>query len=58
MTERERLIELLMRGAFNCSRSKWRAVFIADYLLANGVRVPPAKAEEVGNALKECDEND
>ena len=41
MTERERLIELLMQGAFNCSRSKWRAVFIADFLLENGVRVPP-----------------
>ena len=43
MTERERLIELLMQGAFNCSRSKWRAVFIADFLLENGVRVPPVK---------------
>ena len=57
MTERERLIELLMQGAFNCSRSKWRAVFIADYLLANGVRVPPVKAEEAENALKECENN-
>ena len=57
MTERERLIELLMQGAFNCSRSKWRAVFIADYLLANGVRVPPVKAEEAKNALKERGEN-
>lgn len=53
MTERERLIELLMQGAFNCSRSKWRAVFIADYLLANGVRVPPVKDEKAKNALKE-----
>lgn len=44
MTERERLIDLLMQGAFNCSRSKWRAVFIADFLLANGVRVPPVKS--------------
>lgn len=57
MTERERLIELLMQGAFNCSRSKCRAVFIADYLLANGVRVPLAKAEEAENAVKECENN-
>ena len=49
MTERERLIELLMQGeleadkqgVFNCSRSKWKAEIIADYLLASGVRVPP-----------------
>ena len=52
MTERERLIELLMQGAFNCSRSKWRAVFIADYLLANGVRVPPVV---VGTTVSACD---
>ena len=52
MTERERLIELLMKGAFNCSRSKWRAVFIADYLLANGVRVPPVA---VGTTVSACD---
>ena len=49
MTERERLIELLMQGeieadkqgVFNCSRSEWKAEIIADFLLANGVRVPP-----------------
>ena len=49
MTERERLIELLMQGeleadkqgVFNCSRSEWKAEIIADYLLASGVRVPP-----------------
>ena len=46
MTERERLIELLMQGAFNCSRGKWRAVFIADFLLANGVRVPPVNEND------------
>ena len=52
MTERERLIELLMQGeleaekqgVFNCSRSEWKAEIIADYLLASGVRVPPVKA--------------
>ena len=49
MTERERLIELLMQGeleadkqgVFNCSRSEWKAEIIADFLLASGVRVPP-----------------
>ena len=49
MTERERLIELLMQGeleadqqgVFNCSRSEWQAEITADFLLANGVRVPP-----------------
>ena len=52
MTERERLIELLMQGeleadkqgVFNCSRSEWKSEIIADYLLASGVRVPPVKA--------------
>lgn len=45
MTERERLIELLMQGeleadkqgVFNCSRSKWKAEILADHLLENGV---------------------
>lgn len=52
VTERERLIELLMQGeleadkqgVFNCSRSEWKAEIIADYLLASGVRVLPVKA--------------
>lgn len=52
MTERERLIKLLMQGeleadkqgVFNCSRSEWKAEIIADYLLASGVRVLPVKA--------------
>ena len=51
MTERERLIELLKQGEleadkqgiFNCSRSKWKAEIMADYLLKNGVIVPPVK---------------
>ena len=51
MTERERLIELLMQGeleadkqgVFNCSRSEWKAEIIADFLLASGVRVPPVQ---------------
>ena len=53
MTEREKLIELLMQGEleadkqgiFNCSRSKWKAEIIADYLLENGVIVPPYKID-------------
>lgn len=56
MTERDRLIELLMQGeleadkqgVFNCSRSKWKAEIIADYLLENEVSILPCK---VGDAL-------
>ena len=51
MNERERLIELLMlgeleadkQGVFNCSRSKWKAEIMADFLLKNGVTVLPVK---------------
>ena len=51
MTERERLIKLLMQGeleadkqgVFNCSRSEWKAEIMADFLLENGVIVPPVK---------------
>ena len=51
MTERERLIELLMQGeleaekqgVFNCSRSEWKAEIMADFLLENGVIVPPVQ---------------
>ena len=51
MNERERLIELLMQGeleaskqgVFNCSWSKRKAEIIADFLLDNGVIVPPVK---------------
>ena len=47
MTERGRLVELLMKGeleadnqgVFNCSRSKWKAEILADFLLENGVIV-------------------
>ena len=53
MTERERLIELLMqgeleadrRGVLLCSQSKWKAEIMADFLLENGVIVPPVKVE-------------
>jgi len=49
VTEREKLIELLIQGeleadkqgVFNCSRSKWKAEIIADFLLENGVIVMP-----------------
>ena len=65
MTEREKLIELLMQGeleadkqgVFNCSRSKWKAEIVADYLLANGVVVLPV--DIIGNTLWfiNCDDN-
>ena len=55
MNEREKLIELLMQGeletdkqgVFNCSRSEWKAEIMADFLLKNGVTVPPVKIGEV-----------
>ena len=54
MNERERLIELLMKGeleadkqgVFNCSQSKWKAEIMADFLLENGVIMPPVKMGE------------
>ena len=62
MTERERLIKLLMQGeleadkqgVFNCSRSEWKAEIMADFLLSNGVIVPPVK---VGDTVYEIREN-
>ena len=55
MTERERLIELLMQGdiaaskqgVFNCCMCRREAETIADYLLENGVIVPPVKMGDI-----------
>lgn len=41
MTDRDRLIELIQNAVNGCARH-W-AEIIADYLLANGVIVPPCK---------------
>ena len=41
MTDRDRLIELIQNSVNGCARH-W-AEIIADYLLANGVIVPPCK---------------
>ena len=54
MTERERLIELLMQGdiaaakqgVFNCCMCKREAEILADHLLENGVIVPGVKVCE------------
>lgn len=54
MTEREKLIELLMQGdiaaakqgVFNCCMCRREAETIADYLLENGVIVPGVKVCE------------
>lgn len=54
MTERERLIELLMQGdiaaakqgVFNCCMCKREAEILADFLLENGVIVPGVKVCE------------
>ena len=55
MTERERLIELLMQGdiaaakqgVFNCCMCRREAETIADYLIENGVIVPPCKVGDM-----------
>ena len=55
MTERERLIELLMQGdiaaakqgVFNCCMCKREAEILADFLLENGVIVPPVKVGDI-----------
>ena len=62
MTERERLIKLLMQGeleadkqgVFNCSRSEWKAEIMADFLFENGVIVPPCC---IGDTVYEIREN-
>lgn len=41
MTEHERLVELIIKSVDGCARH-WAEV-IADYLLQNGVIVPPCK---------------
>ena len=55
MNEREKLIELLMQGdiaaakqgVFNCCMCRREAETIADYLLENGVIVPPVKMGDI-----------
>ena len=62
VTERERLIELLMQGeleadkqgVFNCSRSKWKAEIMADFLLENGVIVPLSKIDGTLYHVRYC----
>ena len=62
MTERERLIELLMKGeleadkqgVFNCSQSKWKAEIMADFLLENGVIVPLSKIDSTLYHVRYC----
>ena len=49
MTDRDRLIELIQNSVNGCARH-W-AEIIADYLLANGVIVPPCK---MGDSIFRC----
>ena len=53
MTERERLVELIKNGFFTkpvyealCTNKRKACDFLADYLLSNGVIVPPVKVGE------------
>ena len=50
MTDRDRLIELIQNAVNGCARH-W-AEIIADYLLANGVIVPPCKVGDTVYRLK------
>ena len=45
MTDRDRLIEMIQNSVNGCARH-W-AEIIADYLLANGVLVPPCKVGDM-----------
>lgn len=54
---RDRLIELLMGSeAFNGADGKADAKHIADYLLANGVIVPPCKVGDMAYFILEDEE--
>lgn len=50
MNERDRLIELIQNAVDGCARH-W-AEIIADYLLANGVIVPPVKVGDTAYELR------
>ena len=56
MTDRERLTALIMAGAGDCfgKGGALNCSKLADYLLANGVIVPPCK---VGDTVYELDED-
>ena len=52
MTERERLIELIHKSEILCdtcgeNSNSYCAEYLADYLIANGVIVPPCKVGDV-----------
>ncbi len=49
MTDRERLIELLLQGNYIVHRNgfKFNANVMADHLLANGVIVPPCNVGQI-----------
>ena len=54
MTERERLVELIKNGFFTkpvyealCTNKRKACDFLADYLLENGVIVPPCKVGDM-----------
>jgi hypothetical protein len=53
MSEREKLIELLMAEEIRCfcNQKSWPEV-VADYLIANGVAIPPCK---IGDTVYETD---
>ena len=56
MTERERLIEMLNEWG-NKENDGVRAESIADYLLANGVILPPVKVECAEKTLHKINHN-
>ena len=56
MTDRERLIEMLNEWG-NKENDGVRAESIADYLLANGVILPPVKVEYAEKTLHKINHN-
>lgn len=60
MTEREKLIELLNVAVGDCDLTNYEVMLVADYLLSNGVIVPPCKVRDKvyvirQNKVKQCD---
>ena len=58
MTDRDRLIELVRKGIEEFGKATFRCFaenYIADYLLANGVIVPPCKVGDIVYTIFEGD---
>ena len=54
MTDRDRLIELLNIAVGDCNLTDPEIKIVADYLLANGVIVPPCKVGDTVYVITDC----